>query len=58
MTVVIITGCFQYFQERKSSQIMESFKNLVPTFALIIRDGEKRQVSKLIELFWAFFDHF
>ena len=54
MTVVIITGCFQYFQERKSSQIMESFKNLVPTFALIIRDGEKRQVSKLIELFWAF----
>ncbi|KAL7069683.1 hypothetical protein ACQ4LE_010745 [Meloidogyne hapla] len=44
MTVVIITGCFQYFQERKSSQIMESFKNLVPTFALIIRDGEKRQI--------------
>jgi hypothetical protein len=31
MSVVIITGCFQYFQERKSSKIMESFKSMVPT---------------------------
>uniref|UniRef100_A0A914HS84 Sodium/potassium-transporting ATPase subunit alpha n=1 Tax=Globodera rostochiensis TaxID=31243 RepID=A0A914HS84_GLORO len=44
MSVVIITGCFQYFQERKSSKIMESFKNLVPTYALVVRDGEKRQI--------------
>lgn len=28
--VVIITGCFQYFQEAKSSRIMESFKDMVP----------------------------
>ncbi|MEQ2306956.1 Sodium/potassium-transporting ATPase subunit alpha-1 [Ameca splendens] len=28
--VVIITGCFSYYQEAKSSKIMESFKNLVP----------------------------
>ncbi|KAL3120582.1 hypothetical protein niasHT_007874 [Heterodera trifolii] len=44
MSVVIITGCFQYFQERKSSKIMESFKKLVPTYALVIRDGEKTQI--------------
>ncbi|VDO10990.1 unnamed protein product [Brugia timori] len=44
MTVVVITGCFQYYQESKSSKIMESFKNLVPTFALVHRDGEKQQV--------------
>ncbi|KAK0422168.1 hypothetical protein QR680_007409 [Steinernema hermaphroditum] len=44
MTVVIITGCFQYYQESKSSKIMDSFKNLVPTFALVYRDGEKKQV--------------
>lgn len=44
MSVVIITGCFQYFQERKSSKIMESFKNMVPTYALVIRDGEKAQI--------------
>ncbi|MFH4981115.1 hypothetical protein AB6A40_007824 [Gnathostoma spinigerum] len=44
MTVVVITGCFQYYQESKSSRIMESFKNLVPTFALVLRDGEKVQL--------------
>merc|ERR1711953_196245 len=43
-TVVIVTGCFQYFQEAKSSKIMESFKNMVPQQALVIRDGEKKTV--------------
>ena len=28
--VVIITGIFSYYQEAKSSKIMESFKNLIP----------------------------
>uniref|UniRef100_A0A6Q2X3A6 Sodium/potassium-transporting ATPase subunit alpha n=1 Tax=Esox lucius TaxID=8010 RepID=A0A6Q2X3A6_ESOLU len=28
--VVIVTGCFSYYQEAKSSKIMDSFKNLVP----------------------------
>lgn len=40
-TVVVVTGVFSYLQERKSSKIMESFKNLVPQFALVIRDGQK-----------------
>jgi sodium/potassium-transporting ATPase subunit alpha len=44
MGVVIITGCFQYYQESKSSKIMESFKSMVPTFALVYRDGEKVQL--------------
>ncbi|KAK0397103.1 hypothetical protein QR680_001983 [Steinernema hermaphroditum] len=43
--VVIITGCFQYYQESKSSKIMESFKDMVPTYALVFRDGEKQQVK-------------
>jgi len=38
MSVVIITGCFQYYQESKSSKIMESFKSMVPTFAMVYRD--------------------
>lgn len=29
------------FQESKSSKIMESFKNMVPQFATVIREGEK-----------------
>ena len=44
-SVVIITGFFEYFQESKSSKIMESFKNMVPQYALCIRDGEKQTIK-------------
>ncbi|KAK1169891.1 sodium/potassium-transporting ATPase subunit alpha-1-like [Acipenser oxyrinchus oxyrinchus] len=43
--VVFITGCFSYYQEAKSSKIMESFKNMVPQQALVIRDGEKSSIN-------------
>ncbi|XP_003795244.1 sodium/potassium-transporting ATPase subunit alpha-4 [Otolemur garnettii] len=43
--VVVITGCFSYYQESKSSKIMESFKNLVPQQALVIRGGQKMQIN-------------
>nr|CAD7393510.1 unnamed protein product [Timema cristinae] len=39
--VVIVTGIFSYYQESKSSKIMESFKNMVPQFATVIREGDK-----------------
>lgn len=39
--VVIVTGCFSYYQESKSSKIMESFKNMVPQYATVIREGQK-----------------
>ena len=39
--VVVITGIFSYYQESKSSKIMESFKNMVPQYALCLREGEK-----------------
>ena len=45
MSVVVITGFFEYFQESKSSKIMESFKNMVPQYALCIRDGDKQTVK-------------
>ena len=44
-TVVIVTGVFSYYQESKSSKIMDSFKNLVPQYALAIRDGEKVNIK-------------
>lgn len=28
--VVVITGCFSYYQDAKSSKIMESFGKMVP----------------------------
>nr|KAG5705317.1 hypothetical protein BaRGS_010768 [Batillaria attramentaria] len=41
VTVVVVTGIFSYYQEAKSSRIMDSFKNLVPQFAIAIRSGQK-----------------
>ena len=43
--VVTVTGIFSYYQESKSAKIMESFKNLVPQYALVRRDGEKVTIS-------------
>merc|ERR1712165_180493 len=43
--VVVVTGIFSYYQESKSAKIMESFKNLVPQFALALRDGEKLTIK-------------
>ena len=43
--VVTVTGVFSYYQESKSAAIMESFKNLVPQYALARRDGEKVTVK-------------
>ncbi|KAL1023657.1 hypothetical protein UPYG_G00044150 [Umbra pygmaea] len=45
VVVVVITGLFSYYQEAKSSRIMDSFKNMVPQQALVIRDGEKMSIN-------------
>lgn len=42
--VVVVTGIFSYYQEAKSDQIMESFKNLVPQYATVVRAGVKRKI--------------
>ena len=43
--VVVVTGIFSYYQESKSAAIMESFKNMVPQYALCLRDGEKVTIT-------------
>merc|ERR1711931_520441 len=43
--VVTVTGVFSYYQEAKSAKIMESFKNLVPQYALVRRNGEKISIE-------------
>lgn len=43
--VVLISGIFAYFQESKSSKIMESFKKLVPHHATVMRHGIKMKVN-------------
>jgi len=42
--VVIVTGIFSYYQESKSSKIMESFKKMVPQEAVCLRDGKKENM--------------
>merc|ERR1712079_721989 len=43
--IVTVTGIFSYYQEAKSAKIMESFKNLVPQYAVVRRNGEKITVK-------------
>uniref|UniRef100_A0A8C2G806 Sodium/potassium-transporting ATPase subunit alpha n=1 Tax=Cyprinus carpio TaxID=7962 RepID=A0A8C2G806_CYPCA len=42
--VVIITGCFSYYQEAKSSRIMDSFKNMVPQVSLITKPEIRKTI--------------
>lgn len=43
--VVIITGTFSYFQNRKSSNLMESFKSMMPTMTTVIREGKSQKID-------------
>jgi len=43
--VVTVTGVFSYYQESKSAAIMEGFKNLVPQYAKVYRDGKKIDIE-------------
>lgn len=43
--VVIVTGIFEYFQEKKSSDMMKSFANMVPPECNVIRNqGQKMKI--------------
>lgn len=48
--MVFISGLFSYYQEAKSANIMESFKDLIPRSATVIRSGTKMTcpVSNLV----------
>ena len=43
--VVVVTGCFSYYQEAKSSKIMDSFKNMVPQYANVVRGGSNFEIK-------------
>ena len=38
--VVVVTACFSYYQEVKSTCILKSFSKLVPQEAKMLRNGE------------------
>ncbi|XP_065649800.1 sodium/potassium-transporting ATPase subunit alpha-like isoform X2 [Hydra vulgaris] len=43
--VVLVTGIFSYYQDSKSSRIMDSFKKLIPQEAIVMRDGSKVTIN-------------
>lgn len=43
--ICIISGLFAYYQESKNSKVMDSFEKMVPTYALVIREGVKFQIN-------------
>nr|CAD7442388.1 unnamed protein product [Timema bartmani] len=47
--VVIVTGIFSYYQESKSSKIMESFKNMVPQ-GVVISCGDHTVMGRIAGL--------
>eukprot|EP00501_MAST-03F_sp_TOSAG23-6_P000068 GSMAST32.ASY1.ANO1.69.1 assembled CDS len=42
---VFLTGVFGYCQERKSSNLMDSFKNMLPSTTIVIRDGQPKEIN-------------
>lgn len=42
--ICTISGLFAYYQESKNSKVMDSFSKMVPTYAMVIRDGSRRQI--------------
>lgn len=42
--MVSISGLFSYYQESKSENIMNSFKNMIPKTCTVIRAGQKLTV--------------
>merc|ERR1719347_2413397 len=44
VVVVVVSALFSFFQEAKGAKIMESFKNMIPPTAVVIRDGQARDV--------------
>merc|ERR1719370_2823375 len=45
VVVVVVTGLFTYYQENKSSKIMESFAKMTPPLAQVVRDGAQKEIE-------------
>ncbi|XP_043275760.1 sodium/potassium-transporting ATPase subunit alpha-like, partial [Venturia canescens] len=45
IVLIMVTGMFSYYQESKSSKIMESFNQMLPQRTKVIRDSETRELN-------------
>jgi P-type Ca2+ transporter type 2C len=44
VAVIFINALFSYWQEFKAEKAIEALKNLIPSFARVIRDGEEEKI--------------
>ncbi|EFN88446.1 Sodium/potassium-transporting ATPase subunit alpha [Harpegnathos saltator] len=44
IVLILVTGTFSYYQDSKSSRIMESFQRMLPQRAKVLRDGERKEL--------------
>lgn len=42
--LILVTAIFSHYQESKSSRIIESFQQMLPQKAKVLRDGEKKEL--------------
>jgi len=45
IAVVLLNAAFTYVQELQSERIMDSFRNMLPTMVMTLRDGAAREVA-------------
>ncbi|CAD6184139.1 unnamed protein product [Caenorhabditis auriculariae] len=43
--VVTLTGCFDFYQDRKSGNVMDSFANMIPPKTLVVRGGHTKEIE-------------
>ncbi len=43
--MVLVAGSFAYYQEFQSSRIIDSFKNMVPQFTMVWREGRRLELE-------------
>jgi len=43
--VIIVTATFEHFQDAKASRVMDKFKNMIPQFAIVIREGKRDEIE-------------
>jgi len=42
--IVILTCTVTYFQEKKAGNVMDSFKNMLPSYCKVVRDGNETKI--------------
>jgi P-type E1-E2 ATPase len=43
--LVILLGIFTFYQEYSSNKVMESFAKMVPSFAVVLREGQLETIN-------------